>query len=210
MNQPMDPTFGTPPRPPSPPPPPPPYGAAPLPPSPSYGTPPPPGYQAYNPAPLGGLRRAGFGSRLGAWLLDYLLYGLLGAALAAPGIVLLFSAFSDCVTVADELVCPPGEPSGGNVALGIALIFAALVAVFVLYVRALGKTGQTWGRKLAGIKVVGDMTGQPIGVGKAIGRQLFASFISGQVLYLGFLWMLWDDNNQTWHDKVVGSIVVDS
>jgi len=32
--------------------------------------------------------------------------------------------------------------------------------------------------------------------------------ISGQIFYLGYLWMLWDDKQQTWHDKVVGSIVV--
>ena len=29
-----------------------------------------------------------------------------------------------------------------------------------------------------------------------------------QIFYLGYLWMLWDDKKQTWHDKVVGSSVV--
>jgi len=27
-------------------------------------------------------------------------------------------------------------------------------------------------------------------------------------LLIGYLWMLWDDEKQTWHDKVVGSVVV--
>ena len=52
------------------------------------------------------------------------------------------------------------------------------------------------------------MTGEPIGIGKALGRQLFASFISGQIFSLGYLWMLWDDKKQTWHDKIVGSVVI--
>jgi uncharacterized RDD family membrane protein YckC len=33
-------------------------------------------------------------------------------------------------------------------------------------------------------------------------------FLSGQILGLGYFWMLWDDNDQTWHDKIVKSIVV--
>jgi uncharacterized RDD family membrane protein YckC len=37
---------------------------------------------------------------------------------------------------------------------------------------------------------------------------LFASFISANVFYLGYLWMLWDDKKQTWQDKVVTSVVV--
>ena len=37
---------------------------------------------------------------------------------------------------------------------------------------------------------------------------LFAGFVSGQVCYLGYLWMLWDDRNRTWHDMIVDSIVV--
>ncbi|MFT4774662.1 MAG: hypothetical protein ACI9ME_001973, partial [Ilumatobacter sp.] len=36
--------------------------------------------------------RAGFGARFGAWLLDSLLYGLLVAALAIPGVALIISS----------------------------------------------------------------------------------------------------------------------
>jgi uncharacterized RDD family membrane protein YckC len=32
--------------------------------------------------------------------------------------------------------------------------------------------------------------------------------VSGYVCLLGYLWMLWDDKKQTWHDKMVGSNVV--
>jgi uncharacterized RDD family membrane protein YckC len=28
------------------------------------------------------------------------------------------------------------------------------------------------------------------------------------IFYLGYLWMLWDPQQQTWHDKLVGTTVV--
>ena len=52
-----------------------------------------------------------------------------------------------------------------------------------------------------------DGTGAPIGYGRALGRALM-SIVSGVVLLLGYLWMIWDSEKQTWHDKVVGSVVV--
>ena len=189
---------------PPPPPPPPSSGGAPPP----YGAAPPPGYQAYSPSPVDGHERAGFWQRLGGYLLDGLLYGLLIVAFAIPGGYLIGSAFNNCVSVGDKIVCPAGEPNGVQIGLGGLLIAVGFIVVIVLYVRSLGTTGQTWGRKIAGVKVVGETTGEPIGIGKALGRQLFASFISSQIFSLGYLWMLWDEKNQTWHDKIVGSVVI--
>jgi len=80
--------------------------------------------------------------------------------------------------------------------------------VVILYVRALGRTGQTWGRRIVGIKVVRVDSGDVPGIGRALGRQLFAQIISANILYLGYLWMIWDKDRQTWHDKVAGTIVV--
>ena len=113
-------------------PPPPPPGSTPPPPPPPSSMPPPPrvptGGVATAPLHATGFahqtvggERASFGIRLGAWLLDGLLYGLLAMVLSIPGIVLIISAFSDCSTVETgdnswEIVCPPGEPSGGSIA----------------------------------------------------------------------------------------------
>jgi len=173
-----------------------------------------PGYPPYGyaNAPVGG-ERAGFGVRLGGLLLDGLLYGLLSLVFVIPAIVIGIIAFDGCEfqTIGDntsELTCPTGSPDGGIIAAAIALGVLGYLLVAFIYLRALGKTGQTWGRKIVGIKVIGETTGEPIGFGRALGRQLFASFISGQIVYLGYLWMLWDDKKQTWHDKVVNSIVV--
>ena len=70
-----------------------------------------------------------------------------------------------------------------------------------------GSTGQSWGRKIAGLKVV-DAEGQPVGFWRALGRNLFAFWISAPLLYLGFFWVIWDPQKQAWHDKVFRTFVV--
>jgi uncharacterized RDD family membrane protein YckC len=37
---------------------------------------------------------------------------------------------------------------------------------------------------------------------------MLGSLVSGWVFYLGYLWMLWDSEKQTWHDKMVSSVVI--
>ena len=32
--------------------------------------------------------------------------------------------------------------------------------------------------------------------------------VSGLALLVGYFWMLWDRDRQTWHDKFVGAVVV--
>ena len=187
---------------------------APLMPPPGVVAPPPPSHSQ-----VGGVR-ADFGIRLASWLLDGALYGLLATAFIVPGIVLSISAFSGCFAdqsrnVSREVTewepyayCPPGAISGTAIAGGIALIVCGVLVSVLLYVGAMGKTGQPWGARITHIKVVDEQTGAPIGFGRALGRSLFANFISMSVFHLGFLWMLWDDKQQTWHDKVVKSVVV--
>ena len=82
--------------------------------------------------------------------------------------------------------------------------------VMIGYIVQLGRTGQTWGRQIVGNKVIRVDNGGVPGIGRALGRELFAWIVSASILYLGYLWMIWDDDRQTWHDKVAGTIVVRS
>lgn len=158
------------------------------------------------PAPPGEL--AGFWVRFGGYLLDTLLYGLLMLPFAIVGIVLIAISLEDCETINDELSCPPGEPEAGSLAGGIVVLAVGLVLVVLIYLRMLARSGQTWGRRIAGVQVVRADTGGPPGWGKAIGRSLFENVISRNLLYLGYLWMIWDGKKQTWHDKVAGTYVI--
>ena len=158
--------------------------------------------------PLPGSReRAGFGIRLGGYLLDSLLYGVALLPALIVGFVLLGIAFEDCVSIDGELYCF-GEEKPGYIAAAAAVMLAGAVIVAALYLRALAKTGQTWGRKIVGIAVIDSRTGGAPGAGKAIGRTLFAGVISSSFFWLGYLWMLWDGERQTWHDKVANTYVV--
>ena len=68
-------------------------------------------------------------------------------------------------------------------------------------------SGQTVGKRMMGIRVYDLRQGGPIGTGRAVGRY-FARILSALPCLLGYFWMLWDGEKQTWHDKLVGSVVV--
>jgi uncharacterized RDD family membrane protein YckC len=68
-------------------------------------------------------------------------------------------------------------------------------------------SGQTIGKRALGIRVVDFNTGGPIGFGRALLRYV-ARFLSAIAIFLGYFWMLWDKEKQTWHDKIAGDVVV--
>jgi len=70
-----------------------------------------------------------------------------------------------------------------------------------------GSTGQTPGDAALSIRVVDADGGGSIGYGRAFVRWL-VSLVSGIVIAIGYLWMIWDSEKQTWHDKAARSYVV--
>jgi uncharacterized RDD family membrane protein YckC len=67
--------------------------------------------------------------------------------------------------------------------------------------------GYTIGKKIMGIRVVA-VDGKPIGLVEAFVRSI--SKILSYFLFIGFLWMLWDEKSQTWHDKIAETFVVEA
>ncbi|MGH2820472.1 MAG: RDD family protein [Actinomycetota bacterium] len=154
------------------------------------------GPSARRPGPSG--PRASFGQRLGAALLDGLIVG---------GVVMVvFIAFAGLAAL---LLQGAGEdpPPLVPILFGVVwLVLAAGSIAYFIYFEG-GPTGQTWGKRALNIRVVDSRTGQPLGYGKATVRWL-ARILSQAPCYLGYLWMLWDDEQQTWHDKLSDSVVV--
>jgi uncharacterized RDD family membrane protein YckC len=64
----------------------------------------------------------------------------------------------------------------------------------------------TIGGIVLNLKVV-RLDDKPITFLVALVRGLAAGF-SVIVLFLGFFWMIWDREKQTWHDKIAGTVVV--
>ncbi|WP_082957772.1 RDD family protein [Mycobacterium sp. E802] len=103
-----------------------------------------------------------------------------------------------------------GEPSDGVVALIVLAtlaLFAATLAFPVWnYGYRQGKTGQSIGKQVMKFKVISEKTGQPIGFGMALLRQV-AHFVDS-IFYIGYLMPLWDNKRQTIADKLVATVCV--
>ncbi|MFN0071906.1 MAG: RDD family protein [Chloroflexota bacterium] len=91
--------------------------------------------------------------------------------------------------------------AGSSLAQGLGVLIALAYDVYFFT-----STGQTPGMKVMSIKLV-NASGEIITMGQAIVRVVVA-YISGIALGIGYLWMLWDGNKQTWHDKAATSFVV--
>lgn len=166
----------------------------------------PPGGWHAPPAPVpsawAGTPLAGWGSRVGATLLDWLIM-----AVAVVPLVLIVVAIA------------AGSHTGAIVTGGIAgLGYLAALAFYapVLMAREGARNGQTWGKQIVGIRVVRD-SGQPFELGSAFVREfvvkglLFGAvggfFLSIPTL-LDWLWPLWDDENRALHDMVISTHVL--
>lgn len=71
----------------------------------------------------------------------------------------------------------------------------------------IGSSGQTPGKKVLNIKVV-KADGSTLTYGDAVLREVIGKLVSVITLLIGFLWMLWDPNSQTLHDKIAKTYVV--
>jgi uncharacterized RDD family membrane protein YckC len=132
--------------------------------------------------------RAGFWRRFVAAFVDGIVIGVIGWLLTVFGL----GGDETGVTV---------NVAGGD--------WPTVLISLVYFTYFHGRTGQTPGDAVFAIKVVDfrDGTGEPIGYGRAALRWL-VSIVSALALLLGYLWMLWDPEKQTWHDKAAGSVVV--
>jgi uncharacterized RDD family membrane protein YckC len=97
---------------------------------------------------------------------------------------------------------------GLQAVLPLGLYYVAGIVIDWLYfaLQESGANQATIGKKAMGIKVTG-LQGERISFANATGRY-FAKIISGIILFIGYLMMLWDEKKQTLHDKMAGTLVV--
>jgi uncharacterized RDD family membrane protein YckC len=80
-----------------------------------------------------------------------------------------------------------------------------LGAAYFVYMEG-GASGQTIGKRVMGIRVMDQHTGDPIGYVRAFVRYI-GRIVSAVFIYIGYLWMLWDPEKQCWHDKFASDVV---
>jgi uncharacterized RDD family membrane protein YckC len=95
-------------------------------------------------------------------------------------------------------------------ALGLLVGIITYIGAFAFWIVQMikqGNTGQTIGKKIIGLKVLKEETGQPIGPGMSIVRWI-AHIVDSVICYVGWLFPLWDAKRQTLADKIIGTLVV--
>jgi uncharacterized RDD family membrane protein YckC len=185
------------------PPPPPLGGEYPPPPPPAGGyAPPPPGpairglpNQAYTP----------WLTRVGAFLIDTLPLAII---LGAGWLILQNSVDTACLTATtrydvDQICTIAYSTLGMAVMWGAALV--GLVYLVWNYGYRQGTTGASIGKSVLKFKVVSENTGQPLGFGLSVLRQI-AHVVDGVPFYVGYLFPLWTAKRQTLADKIMATV----
>ncbi|MFB6573176.1 RDD family protein [Streptomyces noursei] len=166
---------------------------------------------------------ASWGARFGAFLVDGLIIGVLPGILYVIAIIVAAGSASSASSSASSAAasCPAGDyncvsnaynsaTSSSTPAIFFVLVaFAWLIAVAGMFflIAKEGSTGQTPGKKALGIRVIKEATGQPMGFGMTFVRYL-CRYLNGLLCGIGWLWPLWDEKNQTFADKIVGTVVI--
>ncbi|MDA8238197.1 MAG: RDD family protein [Chloroflexi bacterium] len=158
------------------------------PPAPPCGAPPEP----LGPAP--GVRLASHGARLVASIVDGILVGVMVTVVA---VALPFLTAGLVVSGAPVLAA----------VVGLLVIVAAFLVTLGYFPWFWAHGGATPGMRMFSLRLVRDRDGGPLGRGEAILR-LVELWISGAVLYLGFVWILVDRRRRGWHDLIAGTVMV--
>jgi uncharacterized RDD family membrane protein YckC len=185
------------------PPPPPLGGDYPPPPPPAGGyAPPPPGpairslpNQAYTP----------WLARVGAYLIDTLPFAVI---LGAGWLILQNSVDTACLTDITQndvdQICTIAYST-----LGIAVMWGAVLVGLVYlvwnYGYRQGTTGSSIGKSVLKFKVVSENTGQPMGFGSSLLRQI-THVVDAVPFCIGYLFPLWTAKRQTLADKIMATV----
>ena len=178
--------------------------------------PPPPSGSAFPPPPPGqgppGLPQGAYTpwrTRALAWIIDYLPYFILiGIGYGSEEA----TQETSCVTDSSEYEL--GEfCATGNSPLGVAALLVSAVVALVYLIWNLGyrqgRTGSSIGKAMMKFKVVGENSGEPIGFGMSVVRELLYAVFGGVCFILGivtYLYPLWDAKRQTLVDKVIKTV----
>jgi uncharacterized RDD family membrane protein YckC len=84
------------------------------------------------------------------------------------------------------------------------LVLLFLSSTYFVFLQGFG--GRTIGKMVLGIRVIRE-DGESIGLREAFIRWV-GYIVSTIFLFLGFIWALFDQKGQTWHDKFAGTYVV--
>ena len=152
----------------------------------------------------GPMTYAGFWRRFGAYFIDGIVVGIIMKISMSVMMVPMVHYFSNMRMVENPQDLSVIAPSLMMVIGTSMLVGASLQALY--FILMWGYKGATLGKMALGVRIV-RTDGSDISYGTAFLRYI-GTIISSIPFSLGFLWMLWDDKKQTWHDKIASTCVI--
>ena len=140
---------------------------------------------------------------MGAFIIDIVPYVVLWAI--GTGIYLATQQ-TNCVTDNVNQYCATQDSTVGVLLQWLASL-VGLAYLLWNYGYRQGTTGSSLGKSVMKVKVVSEITGQPLGFGMSVVRQL-AHFVDAVICFIGFLFPLWDAKRQTLADKIMTTVVL--
>lgn len=137
------------------------------------------------------LYKASFARRIIAYLLDNLIVAL---------------PFSTVFIIMRSLLMRPESTALFNIISNI-LAIGFIIIYLGYFIGLTFKTGTTPGKQLLSMRVV-STNGVRLTLVQIILRETLGKFLSHMIMNLGFLWMVWDKDRQTWHDKIGSTYVI--
>ncbi|AUG77474.1 hypothetical protein CFP65_2652 [Kitasatospora sp. MMS16-BH015] len=158
-------------------------------------------------------RVAGMGRRVVARVVDGVVVAVVGVGAGVP---LVASAVDHLQTKLDQAKAA-ADATGRQVQVWLVdpvvlgktgVLLGVLLLVGVVYeVLPTARTGQTFGKRLVGVRVVRAGTAEPPALGRSVARWLVGQ--AGAVLVVGALWPFADsEQRRAWHDRAARTRVV--
>lgn len=160
------------------------------------------------------MKLASRGKRFGAGMIDtaipFISYMVFVGVLAANG--LKYSPYNDFgygygYGYGYDLGYNYGSRLSGASAAVVVFISLLLIAYLVVECVFFAK-GKSIGKAILGLQVVSSTNGRPFKFWKMMFREILVKQAS-TVFMLGYIWILVDEKNRGWHDKILDSYVVD-
>jgi uncharacterized RDD family membrane protein YckC len=144
-------------------------------------------------------------TRVGAYLIDRFPFAIV---LGAGWLVLQNSVDTVCLTEITQYdknqICSASYSTAGWTVMWGAVLFGIGYLVWNFGYRQ-GATGSSIGKSVMKFKVVSQNTGQPVGFGRSVLRQV-VHFVDAIICYLGYLFPLWDAERKTLADKIMSTV----
>ncbi len=144
-------------------------------------------------------------TRVLAFLIDY---APIIVVLGIAQVIDMLTQEESCVTSVNQYdvaqYCYTQGSTIGVLAQGLASLVVLAYMVWNYGYRQ-GTTGSSIGKSILKFKVVSEVTGEPLGFGMSVVRQL-AHFVDAIICYVGFLFPLWDSKRQTLADKIMTTV----